>query len=78
MTKNQIIADLLRQKKWTELLRTIPSDEPSSLAFDTIEDMNSIRSVGWRMNTSRELDYTFSFYPNYELRTILVKPVPRT
>ena len=78
MTRNQIIAELLRQKKWTELLRTIPSDEPSSLAFDTIEAMNSIRSVGWRMNTSRELDYTFSFYPNYELRTILVKPVPRT
>lgn len=79
MTENQRIAELLKEKKWKELLQTLPLDRPTALHFETVNDMNTIRSAASRMNSTARAEQLnnlatekgriYSIVHNYELMT---------
>ena len=78
MKENQKIAELMKAKKWTELLRNMSVDKPTALHFETVDDMMTIRSVAARLNSSKAAGKRFSLSLNYELMTASVSAKPIT
>lgn len=52
--------ELLKAKKWTELLMSLAIGHQHVLLFNSKKDMGSCRSVCWRINALSDADRTFS------------------
>ncbi|MBR0083103.1 MAG: hypothetical protein IJP93_03370 [Bacteroidales bacterium] len=52
--------ELLKAKKWTELIMSLAVGHQHILVFDNKKDMGSCRSVCWRINALSDTDRTFS------------------
>lgn len=52
--------ELLKAKKWTELLMSLAVGHQHVLVFENGKDMHSCRNVGWRINALGDSDRKFS------------------
>jgi len=76
---NSELVELVKAHKWQELLRKLPPNEAVPLVFDSVQDMNNIRSVASRLNSMGEDENRYSFSGlNYISRTIAVLASPKT
>lgn len=76
---NSELVDLVRAHKWQELLRKLPPNEFVPLVFDSVQDMNNIRSVASRLNSMGEDANRYSFSGlNYISKSIAALATPRT
>ena len=76
---NSELVDLVRSHKWQELLRKLPPNESVPLVFDSVQDMNNIRSVASRLNSMGEDANRYSFSGlNYISKSIAALATPRT
>ena len=75
---NDEIAGLIRDHRWQDVLRNLPPNEPVPLAFQTIADMDNLRSVAARLNSKGEDANRYSFSNlNYALKCIIALATPK-
>ena len=76
---NTEITELVKQHKWQELLRKLPPNEGVPLVFDTVQDMNNIRSVASRLNSMGQDTNRYSFSGlNYITKAITALATPKS
>ena len=64
--------ELLKAKKWTELLMSLAVGHQHVLVFETTKDMHSCRNVGWRINRMSDSDRKFSIKADFAQKAIAV------
>lgn len=64
--------ELLKAKKWTELLMSLAVGHQHVLVFENTKDMHSCRNVGWRINRIRDSDRQFSIKADFAQKAIAV------
>ena len=69
--------ELLKAKKWTELLMSLAVGHQHVLVFENAKDMHSCRNVGWRINTMGECDRQFSIKADFAQKAIAVTVTAR-
>lgn len=59
---------LLKKKRWTEFIMSLPAESTSSWVFENYREMESCKAVGWRINarndTPRRLRITTNYVQN--------------
>ena len=58
---NKEIVDLIGERKWTDVLRKLPDNEAVPLIFDSVNDMNTFRTIAARMNNAEDATRRFTF-----------------
>lgn len=76
---NAELIELVKAHEWKKLLRKLPPNEAVPLVFDSVQDMNNIRSVASRLNSMGEDDNRYSFSGlNYISKTIAALATPKS
>ena len=75
---NNELVTLVKEHRWQEMLRLLPPNEGIPLVFETVEDMNSMRSVAARLNSMGKDANRYSFSGlNYITCAITALATPR-
>lgn len=72
MTKKSEQQELIKEARWTELLRSLKAGSTNAFVFPTPKAMESCRVVGARMNMMGEEENTFRFSPNFNERILVI------
>ena len=69
--------ELLKAKKWTELLMSLAVNHQHILVFESGKDMGSCRSVCWRLNSLGDSDREFSLKTDTTQKALVVTVTPK-
>lgn len=75
---NERLATLVREHRWRELLRSLPPNEGIPIVFESVNDMNTMRTVAAQLNTYGEDPNRYSCSGiNYVSKAITVTATPK-
>lgn len=69
--------EALKNRKWTQFLRSIPTGEPMSFDLETTKDMDTIITIASRMNTHSTWKYLFSIQADFLLKRLTITATVR-
>lgn len=74
MTPRQV--ELFKEKKWTELIMSLAVGHQHILVFDNKKDMQSCRTVCWRVNAFNDTDRKFSLRTDTTQKALVITVQP--
>lgn len=75
---NEELVSCVKNRKWQDLLRSLPANEGVPIILDSIQDMNTLKTIASKLNTKGEDPNRYSFSgTNYITKSMVAFATPR-